>query len=79
MTTRLGEQRPTETHDVADDADVVRVRQAVRTQAVGSSWVETLAQSLHARANASWVASCASVRSPVAAYTRCTTRGAVVR
>lgn len=37
MTTRLGEQRPTETHRVADDADVVRVRQAVRTQAVAAS------------------------------------------
>lgn len=37
MTTRLGEQRPTETHAVANDADVVRVRQAVRTQAVAAS------------------------------------------
>jgi serine/threonine-protein kinase RsbT len=37
MTARLGEQRPTETHDVATDADVVRVRQAVRTQAVAAS------------------------------------------
>ena len=35
MTSRLGE-RPTESHPVSDDADVVRVRQAVRTQAVAA-------------------------------------------
>jgi serine/threonine-protein kinase RsbT len=35
MTARLGET-PTETHAVADDADVVRVRQAVRTHAVAA-------------------------------------------
>jgi serine/threonine-protein kinase RsbT len=35
MTSRLGE-RPTESHPVTDDADVVRVRQAVRTQAVAA-------------------------------------------
>ena len=35
MTTRLGEH-PTETHEVVSDADVVRVRQAVRTQAVAA-------------------------------------------
>ena len=37
MTTRLGEPRPTETHTIANDSDVVRVRQAVRTQAVAAS------------------------------------------
>jgi serine/threonine-protein kinase RsbT len=36
MTTRLGEN-PTETHTVADDGDVVRIRQAVRTHAVAAN------------------------------------------